>query len=344
MIPIDSALQGDVIIYQSGEKNISTNVLFKDETFWMTQKDMATLFSVQVPAINKHLKNIFAEQELSEDSVISKMEITARDGKIYSTNFYNLDAIIAVGYRVNSKEATQFRIWATKVLREYIVKGFALNDDMLKNGTPFGQNYFKELLRRVQSIRASERQIYQQITDIFAECSIDYDVQDPFTRQFYAMVQNKFHYAITGKTAAEIIYDTADRDKPHMGLQTWKSSPHGRIHKSDVTIAKNYLTADEIRKLERTVSAFFDYIEGIIERKHTFTMKAFAESVDKFLSFNEYEVLTNKGHISKLQADKKAVTEYKEFNRTQKVFSDLTESYTSKMSNMMRSSKRLSNG
>ena len=322
MIPIDSALHGDVIIYQSGQENISTNVLFKDETFWMTQKDMATLFSVQVPAINKHLKNIFAEQELSEDSVISKMEITARDGKIYSTNFYNLDAIIAVGYRVNSKEATQFRIWATKVLREYIVKGFALNDDMLKNGTPFGQNYFKELLRRVQSIRASERQIYQQITDIFAECSIDYDVQDPFTRQFYAMVQNKFHYAITGKTAAEIIYDTADRDKPHMGLQTWKDSPHGRIHKSDVTIAKNYLTADEIRKLERTVSAFFDYIEGIIERKHTFTMKAFAESVDKFLSFNEYEVLTNKGHISKLQADKKAVTEYKEFNRTQKVFSD----------------------
>lgn len=322
MIPIDSALHGDVIIYQSGQENISTNVLFKDETFWMTQKDMATLFSVQVPAINKHLKNIFAEQELSEDSVISKMEITARDGKIYSTNFYNLDAIIAIGYRVNSKEATQFRIWATKVLREYIVKGFVLNDDMLKNGTPFGQNYFKELLRRVQSIRASERQIYQQITDIFAECSIDYDAQDPFTRQFYAMVQNKFHYAITGKTAAEIIYDTADRDKPHMGLQTWKSSPHGRIHKSDVTIAKNYLTADEIRKLERTISSFFDYIEGIIERKHTFTMKAFAESVDKFLSFNEYEVLTNKGHISKLQADKKAVTEYKEFNRTQKVFSD----------------------
>ena len=193
---------------------------------------------------------------------------------------------------------------------------------MLKNGTPFGQNYFKELLRRVQSIRASERQIYQQITDIFAECSIDYDVQDPFTRQFYVMVQNKFHYAITGKTAAEIIYDTADRGKPHMGLQTWKDSPHGRIHKSDVTIAKNYLTADEIRKLERTVSSFFDYIEGIIERKHTFTMKAFAESVDKFLSFNEYEVLTNKGHISKLQADKKAVTEYKEFNRTQKIVSD----------------------
>lgn len=322
MIPIDSALHGDIIIYQSGQENISTNVLFKDETFWMTQKDMATLFSVQVPAVNKHLKNIFAEQELSEDSVISKMEITASDGKLYSTNFYNLDAIIAVGYRVNSKEATQFRIWATKVLREYIVKGFALNDDMLKNGTPFGQNYFKELLRRVQSIRASERQIYQQITDIFAECSIDYDVQDPFTRQFYAMVQNKFHYAITGKTAAEIIYNTADRGKPHMGLQTWKDSPHGRIHKSDVTIAKNYLTADEIRKLERTVSSFFDYIEGIIERKHTFTMKAFAECVDKFLSFNEYEVLTNKGHISKLQADKKAINEYNEFNRTQKIVSD----------------------
>ena len=325
MIPIDSALHGDVIIYQSGEENISTNVLFKDETFWMTQKDMATLFRVDVSTINYHLKETFDSEELLEESTIGKFPIVRLEGarKVTRTiTFYNLDAIIAVGYRVNSKEATQFRIWATKVLREYIVKGFALNDDMLKNGTPFGQNYFKELLRRVQSIRASERQIYQQITDIFAECSIDYDVQDPFTRQFYAMVQNKFHYAITGKTAAEIIYDTADRDKPHMGLQTWKSSPHGRIHKSDVTIAKNYLTADEIRKLERTVSAFFDYIEGIIERKHTFTMKAFAESVDKFLSFNEYEVLTNKGDISKLQADKKAVTEYNEFNRTQKVFSD----------------------
>ena len=325
MIPIDSALHGDVIIYQTGEENISTNVLFKDETFWMTQKDMATLFRVDVSTINYHLKETFDSEELLEESTIGKFPIVRLEGtrKVTRTiTFYNLDAIIAVGYRVNSKEATQFRIWATKVLREYIVKGFALNDDMLKNGTPFGQNYFKELLRRVQSIRASERQIYQQITDIFAECSIDYDVQDPFTRQFYAMVQNKFHYAITGKTAAEIIYDTADRDKPHMGLQTWKDSPHGRIHKSDVTIAKNYLTADEIRKLERTVSSFFDYIEGIIERKHTFTMKAFAESVDKFLSFNEYEVLTNKGHISKLQADKKAVTEYKEFNRTQKIVSD----------------------
>ena len=325
MIPIDSALHGDVIIYQSGEENITTNVLFKDETFWMTQKDMATLFRIDVSTINYHLKETFDSEELSEESTIGKFPIVRLEGtrKVTRTiTFYNLDAIIAVGYRVNSKEATQFRIWATKVLREYIVKGFSLNDDMLKNGTPFGQNYFKELLRRVQSIRASERQIYQQITDIFAECSIDYDVQDPFTRQFYAMVQNKFHYAITGKTAAEIIYDTVDRDKPHMGLQTWKTSPHGRIHKSDVTIAKNYLTADEIRKLERTVSAFFDYIEGIIERKHTFTMKAFAESVDKFLSFNEYKVLTNKGHISKLQADKKAVTEYKEFNRTQKIVSD----------------------
>ena len=325
MIPIDSALHGDVIIYKSGQENISANVLFKDETFWMTQKDMATLFCVDISTINYHLKETFDSEELSEESTIGKFPIVRLEGtrKVTRTiTFYNLDAIIAVGYRVNSKEATQFRIWATKVLREYIVKGFALNDDMLKNGTPFGQNYFKELLRKVQSIRASERQIYQQITDIFAECSIDYDVQDPFTRQFYAMVQNKFHYAITGKTAAEIIYNAVDRDKPHMGLQTWKSSPHGRIHKSDVTIAKNYLTADEIRKLERTVSSFFDYIEGIIERKHTFTMKAFAESVDKFLSFNEYEVLTNKGHISKLQADKKAVTEYKEFNRTQKVFSD----------------------
>ena len=230
-----------MIIYQSGQENISTNVLFKNETFWMTQKDMAALFYVDVSKINYHLKEIFDSNELSEESTIGKFPIVRLEGsrKVTRTiTFYNLDAIIAVGYRVNSKEATQFRIWATKVLREYIVKGFALNDDMLKNGTPFGQNYFKELLRRVQSIRASERQIYQQITDILAECSIDYDVQDSFTRQFYAMVQNKFHYAITGKTAAEIIYDTVDRDKPHMGLQTWKNSPHGRIHKSDVTIAK----------------------------------------------------------------------------------------------------------
>ena len=250
------------------------------------------------------------------------METTAEDGKIYQTNFYNLDAIIAVGYRVNSKKATQFRIWATGVLREYIIKGFALDDVMLKNGRSFGQDYFKELLRRVRSIRASERRIYQQVTDIFAACTIDYDAQSPITREFFGTIQNKFHYAITGQTAAEIIHSHADATKNHMGLTTWESGPEGRIYKKDVIIAKNYLSVEEIEQLERTVSSFFDYIERIIERHETFTMKAFIESVDKFLDFNEYQILTNKGLISMTQAQKKAVSEYKTFNTQQKVISD----------------------
>ena len=296
--------------------------LVKDETFWMTQKDMAKLFDVNVPAISKHLKNIFESGELDLLAVISKMETTAEDGKIYQTNFYNLDAIIAVGYRVNSKKATQFRIWATGVLREYIIKGFALDDVMLKNGRSFGQDYFKELLRRVRSIRASERRIYQQVTDIFAACAIDYDAQSPITREFFGTIQNKFHYAITGQTAAEIIHSHADATKDHMGLTTWESGPEGRIYKKDVIVAKNYLSVEEIEQLERTVSSFFDYIERIIERHETFTMKAFIESVDKFLDFNEYQILTNKGLISMTQAQKKAVSEYKTFNTQQKVISD----------------------
>ena len=322
MTSLENAITGNVIVYQAENESVSTNVLFKDETFWMTQKDMAKLFDVNVPAISKHLKNIFESGELVISAVISKMETTAEDGKIYQTNFYNLDAIIAVGYRVNSKKATQFRIWATGVLREYIIKGFALDDVMLKNGRSFGQDYFKELLRRVRSIRASERRIYQQVTDIFAACAIDYDAQSPITREFFGTIQNKFHYAITGQTAAEIIHSHADAKKDHMGLTTWESGPEGRIYKKDVIVAKNYLSVEEIEQLERMVSSFFDYIERIIERRETFTMKAFIESVDKFLDFNEYQILTNKGLISMTQAQKKAVSEYKTFNTQQKVISD----------------------
>ena len=322
MTSLENAIIGNVIVYQAENESVSTNVLFKDETFWMTQKDMAKLFDVNVPAISKHLKNIFESGELTLSAVISKMETTAEDGKIYQTNFYNLDAIIAVGYRVNSKKATQFRIWATGVLREYIIKGFALDDVMLKNGRSFGQDYFKELLRRVRSIRASERRIYQQVTDIFAACAIDYDAQSPITREFFGTIQNKFHYAITGQTAAEIIHSHADATKDHMGLTTWESGPEGRIYKKDVIVAKNYLSVEEIEQLERTISSFFDYIERIIERRETFTMKAFIESVDKFLDFNEYQILTNKGIISMTQAQKKAVSEYKTFNTQQKVISD----------------------
>lgn len=322
MTSLENAITGNVIVYQAENESVSTNVLFKDETFWMTQKDMAKLFDVNIPAISKHLKNIFESGELIISAVISKMETTAEDGKIYQTNFYNLDAIIAVGYRVNSKKATQFRIWATGVLREYIIKGFALDDVMLKNGRSFGQDYFKELLRRVRSIRASERRIYQQVTDIFAACAIDYDAQSPITREFFGTIQNKFHYAITGQTAAEIIHSHADATKDHMGLTTWESGSEGRIYKKDVIVAKNYLSVEEIEQLERMVSSFFDYIERIIERRETFTMKAFIESVDKFLDFNEYQILTNKGLISMTQAQKKAVSEYKTFNTQQKVISD----------------------
>ena len=322
MTSLENAITGNVIVYQAENESVSTNVLFKDETFWMTQKDMAKLFDVNIPAISKHLKNIFESGELVISAVISKMETTAEDGKIYQTNFYNLDAIIAVGYRVNSKKATQFRIWAIGVLREYIIKGFALDDVMLKNGRSFGQDYFKELLRRVRSIRASERRIYQQVTDIFAACAIDYDAQSPITREFFGTIQNKFHYAITGQTAAEIIHSHADATKDHMGLTTWESGPEGRIYKKDVIVAKNYLSVEEIEQLERMVSSFFDYIERIIERRETFTMKAFIESVDKFLDFNEYQILTNKGLISMTQAQKKAVSEYKTFNTQQKVISD----------------------
>lgn len=311
------------LLYSMPEEDGKVQVVIKDDTIWCTQKAMAQLFGVGVPAISKHLKNIFEEGELQMDSVISKMETTASDNKNYSTTFYSLDAIIAVGYRVNSMKATRFRQWATKILNEYIRKGFVLDDDRLKQGTAvFGKDYFRELLERVRSIRASERRIWQQITDIYAECSTDYDRNSPTTKEFYAMVQNRFHYAITGQTAAEIIYTKVDHTKEHMGLTTWKNSPKGRILKSDVSIAKNYLDEKQIRQLERTVTSYFDYIENQIERQKPFTMEQFAASVNKFLTFNDYKILPDKGRISAAQAKAKAENEYDIFNRTQRIDSD----------------------
>jgi len=315
-----------IIFYSAPNGDVRVDVYIEDETVWLTQKSMAELFGVEVHTINYHLKEIFKSHELQENSVIRKIRITASDGKNYNTNFYNLDAIISVGYRVNSSKATQFRIWATQTLKEYIIKGFVLDDNRLKQGkTLFGKDYFRELLLRIRSIRASERRIYQQITDIFAECSIDYDPYSETTQIFYAMVQNKFHFAITGKTAAEIIYQSADRTKEHMGLTSWKNAPDGRILKTDVIVAKNYLQENEIRQLERTVTGYFDYIEGLIERENTFTMEQLAESVGKFLSFNDYKVLEGKGKVSRLKAHKKAISEYDEFNKTQKIISDFDE-------------------
>lgn len=311
------------ILYTSPTGDIKLDVFVQDETLWLTQKMIADLFGVDVRTVNEHIQNIFKTGELEENSVIRKIRITAPDGKQYLTNFYNLDTIIAVGYRVNSQRATQFRIWATRVLREYIIKGFVLNDDRLKQGEKvFGQDYFRELLERVRSIRASERRIYQQITDIFAECSIDYNPYSQTTKDFFAAVQNKFHYAIAGHTAAEIIDERSDHRQPNMGLTTWKNAPVGRILSADVTVAKNYLPEDQIKKLERTVTGFFDYIENLIENRQTFNMEEFAESVNKFLTFNEYRILDGKGKISKEDADKKALTEYKEFNQTQPIESD----------------------
>lgn len=313
---------GRIILYEIENEKEQISVTFKDETFWLTQKAMAELFDVDRTVITKHLNNIFVEEELDKNSVCVNFAHTAADGKNYNTNFYNLDAIIAVGYRVNSKKATKFRQWATTTLKEYIIKGFVLNDDMLKNGKPFGKDYFKELLERVRSIRASERRIYQQITDIYAECSIDYDKTSKTTKDFYAMVQNKFHYAITGKTAAEIVYSRADHNKDFMGLTTWKNSPDGRILQSDVSIAKNYLSQEQIKRLERTISGYFDYIEDLIERENTFTMEEFATSVDAFLTFRKYDILTDKGQVSQKIAKEKALKEYKEYNKGQKIFSD----------------------
>jgi len=314
------------ILYQLPDEEGKVQVVIKDETIWATQKAMAQLFDVNIPAISKHLKNIFDEGELSPDATVSKMEIVQMEGEREvkrETSFYSLDAIIAVGYRVSSVRATRFRQWATKILNEYIRKGFVLDDERLKQGTAiFGKDYFRELLERVRSIRASERRIWQQITDIYAECSIDYDRQAQTTRDFYAMIQNRFHYAIMGQTAAEIIYANADHTKENMGLTTWKNAPDGRILKSDVGIAKNYLPEQKIRQLERAVTGFFDYIEDLIERENTFNMEQFSASVNEFLSFRRYKILPDKGHISAQQAKEKAENEYDIFNRTQRIDSD----------------------
>ena len=315
------------ILYNLPENEGSVQGVVRDETIWLTQKAMAQLFGVNVPAISKHLQNIYDSGELNKNATISKMETVVNRGfrgeVKENVDFYNLDAIISVGYRVNSAKATHFRQWATKVLNEYIRKGFVLDDNRLKQGEAvFGKDYFRELLERIRSIRASERRIWQQITDIFAECSIDYDKSSPVTQDFYAMVQNKFHYAITGKTAAEIIYTSADHTKEHMGLTTWKNSPDGRILKSDVTIAKNYLDEQQIRRLERAVTGFFDYIEDLVETENTFTMEQFAASVNEFLNFRRFKILPNKGSISKTMAEEKASAEYDIFNRTQKIDSD----------------------
>lgn len=316
----------EFLIYNTAEGDVSVNAVVKDETIWLTQKAMAQVFGVETPAISKHLANVYAEGELKRDATVSKMEIVQTEGTrqvARLVDFYNLDAIISVGYRVNSRRATQFRIWATSVLKEYMTKGFALDDERLKQGrTAFGKDYFRELLERVRSIRASERRIWQQVTDIFAECSIDYDKDATITKEFYAMVQNKFHYAITGQTAAEIVYNRADHTKDHMGLTTWKNAPDGRVLKSDVSTAKNYLDAKQIRQLERTVTGYFDYIEDLIERENTFTMEQFAASINEFLSFRRYDILPDKGKISAKQARQKAEAEYQLFNPTQKITSD----------------------
>lgn len=314
------------LIYRSAEEDVSVNAIVKEESVWLTQKGMAKLFGVQPAAISKHLANIYEEGELQLEATSSKMETVEQEGERQvrrERQFYNLDAIISVGYRVNSHRATRFRIWATGVLKEYMTKGFALDDERLKQGRDaFGKDYFRELLERVRSIRASERRIWQQVTDIFAECSIDYDRSSPVTKEFYAMVQNKFHYAITGQTAAEIIYSKADHTKEHMGLTTWKNAPEGRVLRSDVSIAKNYLSEKQIRQLERTVTGYFDYIEDLIERENTFTMEQFAASINEFLSFRRYDILPDQGKVSARQAKQKAEAEYDLFNPTQKIVSD----------------------
>ncbi|WP_272667795.1 MULTISPECIES: virulence RhuM family protein [unclassified Providencia] len=315
----------EFLLYTAPNGEVKVEVLLSGETIWLTQKRIAQLFGVGVPAISKHLDNIYDSGELQREATISILETVQQEGKREvkrKLEYYNLDAVISVGYRVNSAQATQFRIWATQLIKDYIIKGFAMDDERLKNGRFFGKDYFKELLERVRSIRASERRIYQQITDIFAECSIDYDPKSETTRLFYAHIQDKFHFAITGYTAAEIIALKADANQPLMGMTTYKNAPSGRVLKSDTTVAKNYLSEDEIKKLERAVSAFFDYIEGIIERRNTFTMEAFAESVNKFLAFNEYQVLEGYGSVSREIAEQKAHAEYEQFNKQQKIESD----------------------
>ena len=322
----DMNKQMHFVLYHSDESDVSVNAVIQNDSIWVTQKAMADLFNCTSDNISLHLKNIYLEGELVRESTTENFSVVQKEGNRNvkrNVTFYNLDAIISVGYRVNSRQATKFRIWATGVLKEYMIKGFALDDERLKQGEAvFGKDYFRELLERVRSIRSSERRIWQQITDIFAECSIDYDRNSEVTKRFYVTVQNKFHFAITGRTAAEIVYNSADSKKEHMGLTTWKNSPDGRILKSDVTIAKNYLDEKQIRQLERAVSGYFDYIEDLIERENTFTMEEFESSVNEFLNFRRYDVLKDNGRISAKQAKEKAEAEYDVFNKTQKITSD----------------------
>ena len=329
----DNLINQEFLLYTDENGDVKVRVMLINDDLWLTQDLISQLFDKARSTISEHIKNIFAEGELDEKSNVGKIEIPNSDKLV---NIYNLNVIIAVGYRVNSKKATQFRIWATKVLNEYIRKGFVLDDERLKNGEKFfNKDYFKELLERIRSIRASERRVWQQITDIFAECSIDYDKNADITREFYATVQNKFHYAITGNTAPEIIYNNADSKKQNMGLTTWKHSPNGRILKSDVLIAKNYLSEKQIKSLERTVSGYFDYIEDLVERENTFTMEEFAESINAFLEFRRYDILKDKGSISRKEAEEKAEKEYNIFNKTQKIESDFDR--------LLDESKRLDN-
>ena len=314
---------GEILLYQNGAEKEVVNVVFHDENFWLTQKGMAELFGVKVPAISKHLKNIFLDEELDESMVVSKMEITTPHGAIEGktqtneANFYNLDAIIAVGYRVNSKKATRFRQWATKTLKEYIQKGFVLNDEMMKNGRPFGKDYFDELLERIREIRASERRAYQKIADVFEQCSYDYDKNSETTKAFYAFVQNKLHYAVTGKTAAELLSQRANLDSPTMGLTTWKGAPDGKILKSDTLVAKNYLNQKELSRLNRLVTMFIDYAELMAEDEQLMSMQDWLKETDRFLTNNRRQVLDGKGHISREAAVKKVSGIYEEFRKRQ---------------------------
>ena len=306
----------EIVLYQIEDTNICVNVIFKEETFWMTQKALAELFDVNVPAISKHLSNIFEDGELIKELTVSKMEIVQKEGNRNvkrEQEFYNLDAIIAVGYRVNSKKATRFRQWATKTLKEYITKGFVLNDDMLKNGKPFGKDYFDELLERIREIRASERRAYQKITDVFEQCSYDYDKNSETTKNFYAFVQNKLHFAVTGKTAAELIYERADSEKPAMGLTTWKDSPNGKVLKRDIGIAKNYLNEKELSHLNRLVTMFIDYAELMAEDEILMSMQDWVDQTNQFLMNNRRKVLEGKGRVSHDEAIEKANKEYKVF-------------------------------
>lgn len=314
------ANRGEVLLYsdESGKEYVS--VVFKDETFWLTQKAMAELFNVNVPAVSKHLQNIYEEGELERDSTISKMETVQQEGERQvrrTVDHYNLDAIIAVGYRVNSKKATRFRQWATKTLREYIQKGFVINDEMMKNGRPFGRDYFDELLERIREIRASERRAYQKIADVFEQCSYDYDKNSETTKAFYAFVQNKLHYAVTGKTAAELISERATPDSPTMGLTTWKGAPDGKILKSDTLIAKNYLNEKEVTRLNRLVTMFIDYAELMAEDEQPMSMQDWLNETDRFLTNNRRRVLDGKGHVSREAAAKKVSGIYEEFRKKQ---------------------------